>query len=181
MPEPAQAAAIQITALIGRTVLRVKSWFAESVSGGRPVVLAGQVLPSQVGATVSEPLHVVCVGPGDWLIVSSEQPATRQSERLECALALPGLAVVDLSDGLASIDVRGPAAREVFSKGCGLDFHPRGFPVGRCARTRLAQVLVVIECIDDSPRFELTVARSYSRYLHAWLTDAAKEFRGSPT
>jgi sarcosine oxidase subunit gamma len=193
MPETAQAraaasratsvpvTAVQITPLSGRTVLRLKSWLAESVNGGEPVVLAGQAMPLQVGATVFDPLHVLCVGPSDWLIVSSEQPASRLRERLESYLALPGLAIVELTDGLATLDVRGLAAREVLSKGCALDLHPRRFPAGRCARTRFAQVPVVIECLDDAPRFELTVARSYWRYLHAGLTDAATEFQGSPT
>ena len=163
---------IQITALRGRTIVRMKSWRTESVSDGKPVVVASQVLPSQVGATADGPAHVLCVGPSDWLIVSSEQPASCVRDRVARDAAQHGLAIVDLSDGLASLDVRGPAAREVLSTGCGLDLHPRRFPAGRCARTRFAQVPVVIECFDDPPRFELTVARSYCRYLQEWLTDA---------
>jgi sarcosine oxidase subunit gamma len=192
MPETAQAkaaanrtasvpdTAIRIIPLSGRTVLRLKSWLAESVNGRETVVLAGQVLPLQVGATAAKPLHVLCVGPGDWLIVS-EQPASFLSKCFELDLALDGLAIVELTDGLATLDVGGPAAREVLSKGCGLDLHSRRFPAGRCARTRFAQVPVVIERLDDPPRFELTVARSYFRYLHVWLTDAATEYQGSPT
>lgn len=192
MPEPTQAkaaanrtgavsgTAIQITPLSGRTVLRLKCWLAGSVTGGKPVALAGQVLPSQVGETVSESAHVLCVGPGDWLIVSDE-PASGVRERVGSDVAQQGIAIVELTDGLASVELRGPGVREVLSKGCALDWHPRHFPAGRCARTRFAQVPVVIECLDDSPRFELTVARSYFRYLHAWLTDAATELRGSPT
>lgn len=177
----APASPIQITPLSGRTVLRLKSWLAESLDDGEPVGRAGQTLPLEVGATAYEPLRVLCLGPGDWLVVSSEQPAPRLREHLEPYLALPGLAIVDLTDGLASLKVCGPTAREVLSKGCGLDLHPRRFPAGRCARTRFAQVPVVMECLDDPPRFELTVARSYFRYLHEWITDATTEFKGSPT
>jgi sarcosine oxidase subunit gamma len=189
MPEQAQAApskaiavpvtAIQITSLSGRTVLRLKCWLAGSVTGAKPVALAGQVLPSQVGATVSELAHVLCVGPGDWLIVS-EQPASCVRERVESDVAQQGLAIVELTDGLATLEVRGPGVRDLLSKGCGLDLHQRHFPAGRCMRTRFAQVPVVIECLGEPTRFELTVARSYFRYLHAWLTDGASEFQSPP-
>jgi sarcosine oxidase subunit gamma len=190
MPEQAQAASskavavpvtgIQITALSGRTVLRLKCWLAGSVTGGKPVALAGQVLPSHVGEIVSESAHVLCVGPGDWLIVS-EQPASCVRERVESDVAQQGLAIVELTDGFASLEVRGPGVRDLLAKGCGVDFHLRRFPAGRCARTRFAQVPVVIECLDEPLRFQLTVARSYCRYLYAWLTDAATELQSSPT
>jgi sarcosine oxidase subunit gamma len=72
--------------------------------------------------------------------------------------------------------VRGSAARELLSKGCGLDLHPESFPAGHCARARFAQIPVVIECLEEPPRFEMTVARSYLQYLQSWLEDAAVEF-----
>jgi sarcosine oxidase subunit gamma len=149
------------------------------VGGDGSVVLGAQALPSQVGATVSGPAHVLCIGPADWLIVSSEQPAS--SEQLESDLAQQGLAMVELTDGLASLEARGPAVRDVLSKDCALDFHPRHFPAGRCARTRFAQIPVVIEHLDGPPRFELTVARSHFDYLRTWLADAATEFQSQRT
>jgi sarcosine oxidase subunit gamma len=170
MPETAQAQgaasrneAVQITAVSGRRLLRLKCWLAGSATGGKPVAIAGQVLPSQVGATASESVHVLCVGPGDWLIVSEQlDPFVR--ERVESDAEQQGIAIVELTDGLATVDVRGPGVRDLLSKGCGLDWHQRYFPT------------VVIESLDEPPRFELTVARSYSRYLHAWLTDATAKF-----
>jgi sarcosine oxidase subunit gamma len=182
MPETAQAQgaasrneAVQITAVSGRRLLRLKCWLAGSATGGKPVAIAGQVLPSQVGATASESVHVLCVGPGDWLIVSEQlDPFVR--ERVESDAEQQGIAIVELTDGLATVDVRGPGVRDLLSKGCGLDWHQRYFPTDQCMRTRFAQVPVVIESLDEPPRFELTVARSYSRYLHAWLTDATAKF-----
>jgi sarcosine oxidase gamma subunit len=47
--------------------------------------------------------------------------------------------------------------------------------VGQCLRTRLAHVPVVILCLDEAPRYELWVARSYREYLRSWLHDAAPE------
>jgi sarcosine oxidase subunit gamma len=177
MPESAEpVASVQTKALTGRTIMRLKPWLPEYVHGERPVVLAGRELPSKVGATLSGAVRVLCIGPGDWLIVSPQQPASSLREHLEPDLARQGLALVDTSDGLATFEVCGAASREMLSKGCGLDLHPRSFAAGACARTRLAQVPVVIECLDAPQRFELTVARSYASYLQAWLVDAAAEF-----
>lgn len=170
---PNKTAVIQITAVHGRRSLRLKSWLPEYTSGGKPVVLAARELPSRVGATLSGPVRVLCLGPGDWLIVSHEREPSGLREHIERDLPQPGLVLVDLTPGLAVLEVQGSAIREVLSKGCGLDFHPRSFPTGRCARTRLAQIPVVIECLSEPPRFELYVPRSYFHYLHAWLIDAA--------
>jgi len=178
---PNKTAAAQITALGGSRLLRLRSWLPEHTNGAKPVVLAGRALPSQVGATMSEPMRVLCVGPAEWLIVAHERQRLELREDIESELPKYGLALVELTDGFAGLDVRGSAARELLSKGCGLDLHPRSFPAGRCARTRFAQIPVVVECLDEPPRFELFVARSYFHYLHSWLTDAAAEFSDSLT
>jgi sarcosine oxidase subunit gamma len=174
-------AAVQINPIRGRTVLRLKSWLREHITGGKPVVLAGQELPSQVGRTLSGRARVLSIGPGEWLIVSDEHQALNVREPIEHDLSEQGLALVDLTGGLVAIDVRGSVAREVLSKGGGLDFHPRSFPAGQCARTRFAQIPLIVECVDEPIRFELTVPRSYCDYLHAWLIDAAAEFGDSFT
>lgn len=183
MPERAQmrampdkTAAVQITVTSSRTSLRLKSWLPEYTNGGKSVVLAGRELPSAVGTTLSGPMRVLCIAPGEWLIVSYEHQASVLRENIEPDLLQQGLTLVDLTDGLAGLEVQGSAAREVLSKGCGLDLHPRSFPTGRCARTRFAQIPVVVDCLDEPPRFELYVARSYFSYLRLWLIDAAAEF-----
>lgn len=183
MPERAQArsapnktAPLQITPVSGRTSLLLKSWLPEYTNGGRPVILAGHELPSQVGGILSGPIRALCIGPGEWVIAWHEYPASGLRQHIEPDLSRLGLVLVGLTDGLVVFEVRGPAARDVLSKGCGLDFHPRVFPAGRCARTRFAQIPVLIECLEQPSRFELYVARSYSGYLHAWLTDATVEF-----
>jgi sarcosine oxidase, subunit gamma len=183
MPEPAPMrtapipiAAVHINPVTGRTMLRLRSWLPEYAKGSQPVVLAGRELPSRVGAMLPGPMRVLCVAPGEWLIVSREPNGSSLHKDIEPDLPKYGLAIVDLTDGTATLVVRGSAAREVLSKGCGLDLDPRTFPPGRCARTRFAQIPVVIECLEDPARFELHMARSYLHYLHSWLTDAAAEY-----
>jgi sarcosine oxidase subunit gamma len=172
-------AGAQITFATGGTVLRLKSWLPQPRSGDESLVIGGQAFPAHVGATSSGAMRALCIGPREWLMVSQEGAASNVRKRIEPELAQGGLVWVDVTDGLVALEVRGSAAREILSKGCGLDLHPRSFPAGRCARTRFAQIPVIVECVDQMPRFELYVARSYVDYLHAWLADAAVEFGAS--
>src|ERR1700731_3329204 len=116
--EASRTATFQITAVSGRTTLRLKSWLPEYANGGKPVALEGRELPSQVGASLSGQMRVLCVGAGEWLIVSQEHPVSSLRERIEPDVPKYGLALIDLSDGLAGLEVRGSAVREVLSKGC---------------------------------------------------------------
>lgn len=164
MPE---SAAIRIDAIEGRTVWQLKTWLAPQ-SETRRGILEEHSLPLRVGA-ISTAFGglVLGIGPQEWLIVSDAQPATP-------SFASDFIAA-EVSDALAVLEVQGASARELLSKGCGLDLHPRVFGVGQCARTRFAQIPVVLICIDDLHRFELYVARSYAQYLRAWLVDAASD------
>ena len=183
MPKPAEQRAseripaFQVLSLDARTVLRLKSWEPLHVAGDA-VMLAGCELPSKVGATLAGPPRILCTAPAEWLIVSQEPPRAGIRKQIEGTLAV-GLALVDLTDGLSVFEARGTAVRDVLAKVCGLDFHPRRFPFGRCARTRFAQIPVVIDCIQDPNHFELYVARSYAHYLKECLQDAAVEFEGA--
>ena len=167
--------ALQITTVY-KTTLRLKSWMSQHTTGGEPILLNGRRLPSEVGESLAGNPKVLCIGPAEWLIAADGKSARDIQEWAQNDILGYGLALVDLTDGLARLEIAGSSARDVLSKSCGLDFHPRVFPVDRCARTRLAQVPVVIEHRTEEPRFELYVARSLSRYLQGWLIDAAVEF-----
>jgi len=170
-PEGSEPAVVYVSPASGRASLRLKSWLPEP-RGRLPVVLAGLELPSEVGAILHGAMRVMCIGPGDWLVVSQQHSAPSLRAQLEPEARQVGVAVVDLTDGLTTLEIRGAVARELLSKGCGIDFHPRSFPPGRCMATRFAQIPVVIECLDESPHFQLHVARSYFEYLYSWLKDA---------
>jgi sarcosine oxidase, subunit gamma len=165
---------VRVTMAAVRSLLRLKSWQRPPA----PVVLCGQALPGQVGETLGGTMRVQCIGPGDWLIRSHDSLLSHLREEFEAGMSKRGACLVDLSDALACFEVAGFAARHTLSKGCGLDLHPRAFPVGRCARTRFAQIPTVVEHLNDSPCFELCVARSHGNYLHSWLIDSALEFQG---
>jgi sarcosine oxidase subunit gamma len=162
----------------GRTIVHLKSWLPRNGHTDKRIVLAEHELPAEVGATLAgAALRVLCIGPAEWLLIWGENTDASPCADIERHLESHGLAVTDVTNALVTWRVQGPFAREVLSKGCGLDLHPRAFPAGRCARTRFADVLVTLDCLDDSPTFELSAARSYEQYLHAWMMDAAAEFR----
>ena len=167
---------ISCTPLTVTTVMRLKALPASSNSPN-PVTLAGRTLPARVGATDTSAWRTLCIGPQDWLLVSQDAAATSMRDRHQSEIVAQALVLVDLSDGLVVLDARGAAVRQVLWKVCGLDFHSNSFPVGSCARTRLAQIPVVIDCPSEPLQFYLYVARSYLHYLHSWLTDASIEFR----
>ena len=166
---------VQVASIGGGTILRLQSWLPRHAHS-KPVLLAGQELPAQVGATLPAPTRALCVGPQEWLLVSQECDASDLREHLQPDRETQGLVLVDLSDGLTTLEIRGSYARDLLTKGCGLDMHARTFPVGRCARTRFAQILLTVACLDESQRFELYVGRSYVHYLCDWIFDAAAEF-----
>lgn len=161
-----------------RSLLQVKSWLPEHNAGRQAVCVGGCELPREVGATLPSPLHALCLSPCEWLLVLDE-PCASSVNRLSATPLEVGVLLLNVTDGLAALRVRGRAARDVLAKGCGLDFYPQAFPAGRCARTRLAQMPVVIDCIDEFPSFDLYVARSHQRFLGDWLEDAAAEFTSS--
>jgi sarcosine oxidase subunit gamma len=185
MPEPAvsvfAAPRPTLTEVRGRSIVRLRSWRADGGEGVQPLHIAGLDLPAVAGDTVSGPIRVLCVAPSEWLVVSGERSPPGARAQLESDAATSELALVDLSDALAVLELRGSGVRDVLSQGCGLDLHERAFTPGGCARTRLAQVPVLIDCREEPDWFELYVARSYLQYLHAWLIDAAAEFRDAVT
>src|ERR1700757_4624479 len=103
-----------------RVMVRLKSWLPEYVTGGRPVRLAGQELPARVGGTLAAQPGVLCVGPGEWLLVAESLDVASLREEVGEDLRRQGLALVDLTQALAVIRVAGAGGRELLSKGCGL-------------------------------------------------------------
>jgi sarcosine oxidase, subunit gamma len=119
---------------------------------------------------------VLCYGPVDWLVISGE-PAGPLVQRLDAVFGGSTFVVTDQSQGLGTLEIRGPRSRELLSKACGLDLHPRVFTEGSCARTRLASVPAILDA-PGGDLFTCAVARSYLSYVRRWLSDAAVEFLG---
>jgi sarcosine oxidase subunit gamma len=172
---------VRFTARTSNTLLTVKSWLPEHLHGHAQLSLGDCELPSEVGATRPGPIRVLCLAPGEWLLVSQKPWSASFQRHVAPELSALGLTAIDVSGGFATVRVCGSAARDMLSKGCGLDLEHQAFAAGQCARTRFAQIQLVIDCIEDPGTFDLYVGRSYLRYLIGWLDDAAIEFKeGEP-
>lgn len=175
MPEPMSAHRVEVNPLAFARVVQVKSWTRPPAADRLPTRW-----PMRVGETSAGPPRVFCLAPAEWLLLSYEHDAPESRELASQFVEERTLACAELTDALAAFEVRGDAARDLLSKACGLDLHPRSFPAGRCARTRFAQIAAIIHARDESPTFELFVARSYEHYLRSWIADAALEFTRQP-
>lgn len=169
------SAAVHVTLVDDRSVMLLKTWLHPRATETRST-FAGQGMPLQVGETARlSGALVLCMGPQEWWIVCRKDEASELTQYVDSELAPRGLMRVDVTDALTAVEVSGPSARDLLSKGCGLDLDPRVFGAWLCARTRFAQIPVVVTCVGDSRRFELYALRSHTQYLRSWLIDAALE------
>ena len=86
------------------------------------------------------------------------------------------MAINDVSGGQLALQISGGAARDVFAKGCTLDFHPRVFMSGMCAQSGLGKASVLFTLPNSDDEFYVVVRRSFADYLLRWLHDAATGF-----
>jgi sarcosine oxidase subunit gamma len=155
--------------------IRVQTWGRSGMAMDALAELIGTPWPHTLGDTATARHRVLCIGTTEWLVTMENESEEASWAILQKAAARCEATAVDVSQGLICRSLEGPHARDILSKGCGLDLHPRAFGPDRCARTRLAQIGAILDCRSAS-RFDCYVARSYDDYLARWLEDAAIEF-----
>ncbi|MEW1720558.1 sarcosine oxidase subunit gamma family protein [Streptomyces sp. NPDC093109] len=140
----------------------------------------GTPLPGRCGHTATAgPRTVVWLGPDEWLVLSTDESAAVAAELGEALGGDPGSgSVVDVSANRTTLELSGPAARQVLEKGCPLDLHPRAFGPGRAVSTTVGPVAVLLQQVDDAPTYRLYPRSSFADYLARWLIDAMSEYRG---
>ena len=178
-PEPAAFARVHLVERphIGKVDLRgdpADRAFMAAV--GRALDL---VLPTDPNAaTKSGGVTALWLGPDEWVLLCQPGSERKLVARLRDALGGVHAAVTDLTDARTTIRVEGAGARDVLAKGCPLDLHPRAFPPGAVAQSRLAKADVLLHRVDhdddQAPAFDLYVARSFAGYLWAWLEEASR-------
>lgn len=134
-------------------------------------VIGGAALPHQPNTWTGADPIIWWVSPDAWLIQSAREGDGLAAQVRSDCMNLP-CAVTDLSDALVTFALKGPDAGAVLARGCGLDLRASSFGAQACARTRLAQLPVLIRR-PTSARFELVVDRAAAQYLQDWLVDAA--------
>jgi sarcosine oxidase subunit gamma len=115
------------------------------------------------------------LGPDEWLVVDAPGTAPALVADLEAATADVFATVVDLSANRTTIELSGPAARDLLAQGCALDLHPRVFTPATCAQTLFARTQVILDQLDDQPTYRLHVRGSFAAHLAAWLIDATPD------
>ncbi len=136
----------------------------------------GQALPVQPNTASRGEHRVFWLGPDEWLVMTDLAVAPALAKGLGDAVAGMTAAVNDVSGGNVTLELRGPACRELLAKGCTLDLHESEFSVGDCAQSGLAKASVLLALIDAEPVFLIVVRRSFSDYLCRWLHHAGREF-----
>ncbi len=112
------------------------------------------------------------LGPDEWLVRSSEARTPELEGKLRTALGTLYASVVDVGSGYTVLEASGERVRDVISRGCPLDLHPKVLQRGQCAQSHYFKApLVLIPTADDT--FELIVRRSFSDYFLRIITDAA--------
>lgn len=167
--------AVSLRLLLPGTRIRVQSWSDSGLPQAALAAVVGAPWPTVVGRSSGDRTRVLCFGPTDWLVLS-DGAADAWVRDLEEAAKGSTLSVTDVSQGLVAIEVAGVFARDLLAKACSLDVHARAFGPGVCARTRFADIAVIVHVVADGDAFHCYVSRSYVEYLLQWLTDAAAEF-----
>lgn len=138
----------------------------------------GAPLPPQCGGTSTSGSHTVAwLGPDEWLVLSRAE-GTAVTAELRDALGSDAGSVVDVSANRTTLELSGPAARQVLEKGCPLDLHPRSFGPGGAVSTTVGPVALLLWQTDDAPTYRLLPRASFAGHLARWLIDAMSEYRG---
>jgi sarcosine oxidase subunit gamma len=137
----------------------------------------GFALPTEPNTVAGDASRAALwLGPDEWLVVAPEGTEGALEQALRGAIAGAHGSVVDVSANRTLLELEGPVAREVLSKGCSLDLHPRRFGTGQCAQTALALAQIILWQVTDGPCYRILVRCSFAPYLAEWLVDAMAEY-----
>lgn len=163
---------LRISILPLRTILRLQLG-ARSQKTVSTLRVAERPLPVPINSWLGEDPVFLRIAPDTWLIESAHHEASDLLPAVRTGCGRRSFAVTDVSDALVSIAVEGSQAPALLARGCGLDLSPLAFGNAACARTRLAQLPVVLRRVT-SERFECLVDRSAAQWLYDWMEDAAE-------
>ncbi|MCY4030517.1 MAG: hypothetical protein OXF05_00170 [Hyphomicrobiales bacterium] len=115
------------------------------------------------------------LAPKQWMLVSEGGKDGSFSQTIREYIGEFGY-VSEQSHSRAVLRIGGTHARELLSKGCRLDLHPRVMSAGACASTTIAHVGVLLHQVDDAPVYDLLVYSGFAQYFWEWLEESAAEF-----
>jgi sarcosine oxidase subunit gamma len=125
-------------------------------------------------ATGGNGVTAIWIQEGGWYLHASRTGEAALAARVAASCA--GLATIDdQSHGRTMLRVSGPRAREILSRGCRLDLHPRAFGPGRATTTMLGHIACLVHQTDETPAYELTVYATLAATFLDWLIETAAE------
>jgi sarcosine oxidase subunit gamma len=164
--------ALRLSILPMRAIVRLQLG-ARSQKTAVSLKIAGRPVPVAM-STWSGDDPVICrIAPDTWLLLSALHEAAEIIPAVRSGCGRRSFAITDLSDSFVTIWIEGTRAAALLARGCGLDLSIGGFGNVACARTRLAQLPVVLRRVT-SERIECVVDRSVAQYLYDWMQDAAE-------
>ena len=140
----------------------------------------GVALPSSPNSPVETDDRTVCwMGPDEWLAIVRPGAEAEITTAFRESVAGFHASVTDVTGGYTMLNLAGRHARDLLSKGCTLDLHPRAFAPGQCAQTNLAKTAVLLIPRSNDPdlqSFDVVVRRSFADYLAHWIEHSAREY-----
>jgi heterotetrameric sarcosine oxidase gamma subunit len=133
-------------------------------------------LPAGTGSCSGDDPAVLCLRPGEWLLVSESTPARALLESLETLIDPEQTAALNASDGLAVFRLSGPGAPWLLGKLSCLDFIAGKNHGAHCARTKMGHMAVVVHYHQSHAGqfvFDLLFDRSFAKYLWSLLLESA--------
>jgi heterotetrameric sarcosine oxidase gamma subunit len=167
---------LKLIDLTGAPIVRIQGPAAEPLQDLFPAVPAkpGDVVDLGQGL-------LACLRPQEFYLfgktVEAVLPTTTELAR-HFAESGQHLHATDYTHGQAVVWLVGPAAPQLLSKICGLDFRERAFPNRQVKQTNVAKIkaLIVRDDEDDIPAYFLYVTRPMGQYFWETLWDAGQEF-----
>jgi sarcosine oxidase subunit gamma len=134
--------------------------------------LAPYPLPVEPNTAWEEgPRAALWLGPDEWLVLGPPGAGPDIVAELLGALGGTHRSIVDVSASRVALELSGPDAKELLSKGCSIDLEPRGgWTTGSCAQTLLARVPVILH--ERPETTGVLVRPSFAEYLVDWLIAA---------
>jgi len=114
------------------------------------------------------------LGPDEWELIGPIADYEAMKATIERVVIEP-YSLVDISHRNAGVVVRGEKVEIVLNAAIALDLDVSAFPVGMCTRTLLGKADIVL-WRRSSDAFYIECFRSFVPYVHAYLSEAAREF-----
>ena len=156
------AVVLEHVPFLAQVNLRLDPWLADRAPYPLPVA------PNT--AWEDGPRAALWLGPDEWVILGPPDAGGEIVAKLDAALDGLHRSVVDVGANRVALEISGPGAREILSKGCAIDLHPRMWSPGMCAQSTLGKAQVILHERADTTG--IAVRTSFANYLVDWFAAA---------